>query len=131
MNEHCGNSNPEKAHRNGYRRNVEIEKREPDDDKQQTDDRCRNFLVKINDLQINTLLYKYVDDCSTYEIISRSFPNSSLQANINTIYDWTNHNNMRLNVSKTKEMRISFLRYPSSFGIRLTYVAFFSPSIPR
>ena len=69
----------------------------------------------INDLQINTLLYKYVDDCSTYEIVSRSFPNSSLQANINTINDWTNHNNMRLNVSKTKEMRISFLRVPMEF----------------
>ena len=69
----------------------------------------------INDLQINTPLYKYVDDCSTYEIVSRSFPNSSLQANINTINDCTNHNNMRLNVSKTKEMRISFLRVPMEF----------------
>ena len=73
------------------------------------------FLVMINDLQINTPLYKYVDDCSTYEIVSRSFPNSSLQANINIINDWTNHNNMRLNVSKTKEMRISFLSVPMEF----------------
>ena len=73
------------------------------------------FLVMINDLQINTPLYKYVDDCSTYEIVSRSFLNSSLQANINTINDWTNHNNMRLNVSKTKEMRVSFLRVPMEF----------------
>ena len=67
------------------------------------------FLVMINDLQINTPLHKYVDDCSTYEIVSRSSPNLSLQANINTINDWTNHNNMRLNVSKTKEMRIILL----------------------
>jgi hypothetical protein len=50
-----------------------------------------------------------------YEIVSRSSPNSSLQAYINTINDWTNHNNMRLNVSKTKEMRISFLRVPMEF----------------
>jgi hypothetical protein len=50
-----------------------------------------------------------------YEIVSRSSPNSSLQAYINTINDWTNHNNMRLNVSKTKEMRISFLRVPMKF----------------
>ena len=73
------------------------------------------FLVMINDLQTNTPMYKYVDDCSTYEIVSRSSPTSSLQANINTINDWTNHNNMRLNVSKTKEMRISFLRVPMVF----------------
>jgi hypothetical protein len=73
------------------------------------------FLVMINDLQINTPLYKYVDHCSTYELVSRSSPNSSLQANINTINDWTNHNNMRLNVSQKKEMRISFLRVPMEF----------------
>ena len=74
------------------------------------------FFVMINDLQINTLMYKYVDDCSTYEIVSRSSPTSSLQANINTINDWTNHNNMRVNVSKTKEMCISFLtRVPMVF----------------
>ncbi len=69
----------------------------------------------INDLQTNTPMYKYVDDCSTYEIVSRSSPTSSLQANINTINDSTNHNNMRLNVSKTKEMHISFLRVAMVF----------------
>ncbi len=69
----------------------------------------------INDLQTNTPMYKYVDDCSTYENVSRSSPTSSLQANINTINDWTNQNNLGLNVSKTKEMRISFLRVAMVF----------------
>lgn len=68
------------------------------------------FLVMINDLETNLPIYKYVDDCTIYEIVSRSSPNSSLQSNIDTINDWTERNNMRLNVSKTKELRVSFLK---------------------
>jgi hypothetical protein len=32
------------------------------------------FLVIINDWQVNIPLYKYIDDCSTYEIVSRPSP---------------------------------------------------------
>ena len=82
------------------------------------------FLVMINDLQTNIPLYKYVDDCSTYEIVSKSSHDSWpwLQANINTVNDWTNHNNMRLNVSKTKEMRISITTFciPNFSGAVIT-----------
>ena len=73
------------------------------------------FLVMINDLKCNLPLYKYVDDCTMYEIVSRSSPSSTLQSNIDTISDWTERNNMRLNVSKTKELRVSFLRDPLLF----------------
>ena len=67
------------------------------------------FLVMINDLQTTLPLYKYVDDCTVYEIISNSSHNSSLQATIDSINNWTEHNSMCLNVSKTKELRVSFL----------------------
>ena len=40
------------------------------------------FLVMINDLQTTLPLYKYVDDCTVYEIISNSSHNSTLQATI-------------------------------------------------
>ena len=40
------------------------------------------FLVMINDLTITHHLYKYVDDCSTYEVVSRPAYNSTLQQGI-------------------------------------------------
>ena len=76
------------------------------------------FLVMINDLTTTTTthpLYKYVDDCSTYEVVSRPACNSILQLDISTICDWSNTNNMRLNAKKTKEFRVSFLQSEPEF----------------
>ena len=73
------------------------------------------FLVMINDLQTTLPLYKYVDDCTVYEIISRSSHNSTLQDTIDSINTWTEYNNMCLNVFKTKELRVSFLKDPMAF----------------
>ena len=73
------------------------------------------FLVMINDLQTTLPLYKYVDDCTVYEIISSSSHNSTLQATIDSINTWTEYNNMCLNVFKTKELRVSFLKDPMAF----------------
>jgi len=66
----------------------------------------------INDLDCNLPIYKYVDDCTVYEIIPRSSATSSLQTSINQITKWTELNNMSLNVKKTKELRVSFLKKP-------------------
>ncbi|XP_015778385.1 PREDICTED: RNA-directed DNA polymerase from mobile element jockey-like [Acropora digitifera] len=73
------------------------------------------FLVMINDLQTTLPLYKYVDNCTVYEIISSSSHNSTLQATIDSINNWTEHNNMCLNVFNTKELRVSFLKDPMAF----------------
>ena len=69
----------------------------------------------INDLDCNLPIYKYVDDCTVYEIIPRSSTTSSLQLAIDQITEWTEYNNMSLNVKKTKELRISFLTKPVQF----------------
>ena len=66
--------------------------------------------MMINDLTTTHLLYKYVIDCSRYEVASRPACNSALQLDIDIICDWSNTNSMRLNVKKTKEFCISFLQ---------------------
>ena len=65
----------------------------------------------INDFGAHLPIYKYVrvDDCTVYEIVSRS-STSSLQTSIDKISEWTDYNNMRLNIKKTKELRVSFTR---------------------
>ena len=69
------------------------------------------FLIMINDLGSHLTMYKYVDDCTVYEIVSKS-TTSTLQTNIDKISEWTHLNNMKLNVKKTKELRISFSKRP-------------------
>ena len=73
------------------------------------------FLIMINDLDCNLPIYKYVDECTVYAIIPRSSTTSSLQPAIDQITEWTEHNNMSLNVKKTKSLRISFLKKPVQF----------------
>ena len=69
------------------------------------------FLVMVNDLSTVLPLYKYVDDCTVYEAISASATDSSiLQQEIENITQWTSANNMKLNVKKTKEFTVSFLK---------------------
>ena len=69
------------------------------------------FLVMVNDLSTALPLYKYVDDCTVYEAISASATDSStLQQEIENITQWTSANNIKLNVKKTKEFTVSFLK---------------------
>ena len=69
------------------------------------------FFVMVNDLSTELPLYKYVDDCTVYETISASAIDSSiLQQEIENITQWTSANNMKLNVNKTKEFTVSFLK---------------------
>ena len=69
----------------------------------------------INDLDCNLPIYKYVDNCTVYEIILRSSTTSSVELAIDQITEWTEYNNMGLNVKKTKELRISFVKKPVQF----------------
>ena len=67
------------------------------------------FLVMVNDLRTDLPLYKYVDDCTIYEVVTKG-ESSMLQNELNKIIEWTNSNNMKINVTKTKELSISFLK---------------------
>ena len=69
------------------------------------------FLVMVNDLRSTLPLYKYVDDCTVFDIFLSSTPESSvLQSELDKITEWTRSNNMKVNVSKTKEFSISFTK---------------------
>ena len=66
------------------------------------------FVVMINDLQVSTDsdMYKYMDDATVSEIISANQPGNMSQ-NAQQIVEWTDNNNMSVNLVKTKEMLIS------------------------
>ena len=65
----------------------------------------------VNDLSTALPLYKYVDDCTIYEVISATaIDSSTLQQEINNIAQCSYINNMKLNVQKTKEFTVSFLK---------------------
>ena len=72
------------------------------------------FLVMINDLTTRFPMYKYVDDCTIYEVVTAHYA-SQLQNDLDDIGNWTEANNMHLNVKKTKELRFSFLNKVPSF----------------
>ena len=54
-------------------------------------------------------IYKYVDDCTIYEVVTKGEP-SILKNELNKIIEWTNSNYMKINVTKTNELSISFLK---------------------
>ena len=63
----------------------------------------------VNDLRTDLPLYKYVDDYTIYEVVTKG-ESSILQNELSKIVEWTNSNNMKINVTKTKELSISFLK---------------------
>ena len=69
----------------------------------------------INDLTVADETVKFVDDTSLWEIISNNSP-SQLPANIISCSEWSSVNNMKLNVSKTKELRVCFSKLIPSFA---------------
>ena len=71
------------------------------------------FLVMINDLCPKYPMYKYVEDSSSYDILSYPFNTSNVQAQVDSIVIWSS-NRMLINVKETKEFQVSFLKIPST-----------------
>ena len=71
------------------------------------------FLLMINDLGLSTQLgcnrWKYVDDITLSDTLLRG-QSSCLQSDLDRIHQWAVDNNMRLNPSKCKIMRMCFFR---------------------
>ena len=61
----------------------------------------------INDLHTDGTTIKYVDDTMMFHV-SKSTHDNSLQAAVTTANSWSKMNSMKINVSKTKEMKICF-----------------------
>ena len=74
------------------------------------------FLVMINDLKVLSAsdCIKYVDDTTVYEIISKNSP-SNAQSMINEVATWSTLNSFHLHPKKCNELRVSFLRSPTSY----------------
>jgi len=62
------------------------------------------FLVLIDDLNINCLLHKYVDDTTLTELLLNNWEPSNMQSYLQQLLNWTDSNNMVVNFDKTKEM---------------------------
>ena len=69
----------------------------------------------VNDLNSSNDLVKFVDDSTMWEVL-RSDSQSMLPSSVKACEEWSRDNNMKLNASKTKEMRVNFsfssLSYP-------------------
>ena len=66
------------------------------------------FVIIINDLSIlDALLWKYVDDTTVSEIITKG-QSSSAQEYVESVADWSADKRVQFNIDKCKEIRISF-----------------------
>ena len=75
------------------------------------------FLVMVNDLRSNmenTSLWMFADDGTRSETVYR-LDTSSLQNEIDAVYQWTLANNFQLNLLKCKELIITFKKSPVSY----------------
>ena len=66
-----------------------------------------HFLIMVNDLKLDTHLVKFIDDSTTWEVLHRD-SKSNLPSAVKACEECTCDNNMKLNASKTKEMRVNF-----------------------
>ena len=73
------------------------------------------FLLMINDLKVDALTWKYVDDTT----ISQTIPRGSLgdvQHAVTAVEDWSRSQRMQLNADKCKEMVIDFKKISHNFS---------------
>ena len=68
-----------------------------------------HVLVQINDLQTQCPIFKYVDDSIIFDVCNNTSV-AMLQESADIITDWSRHNDMRINATKTKKMIICFCR---------------------
>ena len=72
------------------------------------------FLLMINDLEVDALSWKYVDDTTIAKTITRGLT-SDVQSAVSAVEGWSIENRMELNAVKCKEMRIDFKRNTHNF----------------
>ena len=75
------------------------------------------FLILIDDLEINNInskIWKNVDDTTTSEIITKGNESNS-QSIVHRIVQWSLENQVQLNSDKCKELRISFAKDTPDF----------------
>jgi len=63
-----------------------------------------SFLVLIDDLDVNCLIHKYVDDTTLSEVILTPHQPSNMQHYFQQLLAWSTANDMDVNFDKTKEM---------------------------
>ena len=62
------------------------------------------FLVLIDDLNVDCLLHKYVDDTTLTELLQNNREPSNMQSFLPQLLNWAASNDMVVNFNKTKEM---------------------------
>ena len=84
------------------------------------------FLVLIDDLQVDCLMHKYVDDTTLTELLQTRRDVSNMNHFFQQLLDWSANNDMIINFDKTKELvigppsitsNILPLRSPSGYNI--------------
>ncbi len=71
------------------------------------------FLIMANDMRVSDDTVKFVDDTTIWEVVKKGFESeSALPAQITECTNWVCENNMKLNPSKTKEIRVSNFALP-------------------
>jgi len=89
------------------------------------------FLLMINDLRVNALTWKYVDDTT----ISQTIPHGSLgdvQRAVTAVEDWSRSQRRQLNADKCKKMVIDLKKNSHNFSpLEVNGNEFPSPQVPQ
>ena len=73
------------------------------------------FLVLIDDLNVDCLLHKYVDDTTLTDLILNNGEPSNMQSFLQQLLNWADSNNMVVNFDKTKKMVVGPISKTSNF----------------
>ena len=67
----------------------------------------KDILIHINQLKTECPLFKYVDDCTIFECLTKPMV-SRIQLSLDELCAWSTENHMRVNRTKTKEIIMDF-----------------------
>ena len=63
-----------------------------------------SFMLLIDDLSVDCLTHKYVDDTTLTEFLPRGSQQTHMQTFLQQLHTWATPNKMKINFMKTKEM---------------------------
>jgi len=63
-----------------------------------------SFLLLVDDLTVDCLTHKYVDDTTVTELLPRGSQQTHMQTFLQQLHTWATPNKMKINFMKTKEM---------------------------